>query len=93
MWDSEVTNYKKETHIANTANKVMWSCNAIANEHEGENTRGRSANQHTGLNVLKGPLMCPRSITFLLRSAYVTSFGTGWEAITQTVRTKYPTNY
>ena len=75
---TEVTNYKTEIHVANAASKMMWSCNAtIANEHEGENTRGISANQHTGLNVLKGPLMCPRSNTFLLRSVYVTSFGTG----------------
>ena len=36
MWDSEVTNYKTEIHIAHTASKVMWSCNATANEHEGE---------------------------------------------------------
>ena len=36
MWDSEVTNYETEIHIANTASKVMWSCKATANEHEGE---------------------------------------------------------
>ena len=78
---TEVTNYKTEIHIENTASNMM--CNATtANEHEGENTRGRSANQHTGLNVFKGPLMCPRSNALLLRSVYVTSFGTGWEAIT-----------
>ena len=37
MWDSEVTNYRTDMHIANAASKVMWSCNATSNfnEHEG----------------------------------------------------------
>ena len=86
VWDSEVTNYNIEIYTANTASNVMRSYNATDNEQEGK----KCSSGH----VLKmGRLMCPRSIMFLLRSAFVTSFGTGWEAIMQTVRTNYPTYY
>ena len=49
MRDSEVTSYKTEIRIANSASKVMWSYNATANEHEGE--KCKSAH---GLKCLKG---------------------------------------
>ena len=35
MSSSEATHCKTEIHIANTTSKVMWSCSATGNEHEG----------------------------------------------------------
>ena len=82
---------KTGIHVANTAGEMMWSCNAAAIEREG------SANQHTGLDALKGRSMCARSITFLLRSACICYFVRhrlrGDHIIMPTVRTKYLTYY
>ena len=68
---------RKRYTLRNTTGDVMWSCKVTTIEHEGEKC--------------KSSVFRKERLVYLRYFISHTSFGISWEAIIQTVSTKYPT--